>query len=352
VTVILTKVGPDTLAAFQAENLTDSGFIVPAGTQLFSGVSVDAGTTFDTAKVFARARTRALLDDLNITFDVTPPVIALDGSDPLNISCGSTYTDPGATATDDFDGDISGDIVVDFSGVDTNTPGNYTVFYDVSDASGNAATQVQRQVIVGSCADTQAPVITLQGSNPVDVNCGATYSDAGATASDNVDNALALTAAIVVGGDTVDTATPGTYEITYNVLDTAGNPALEVTRTVNVLSNCPLITIDGPSGPVLEGDSVTLSVVAPTLTGSVTYEWLKDGDVLGGESFDSLILTNVSLDDAGEYVVVVTDQSKAEFPPSAPFTLVVNPVNGVPLVAWPAAIALGAALLVTIRRKK
>lgn len=44
-----------------------------------------------------------------------------------------------------------------------------------------------------------------------------------------------LTGEIVVGGDTVDTNTVGTYIITYNVTDTEGNTADEATRTVNVV---------------------------------------------------------------------------------------------------------------------
>jgi len=264
VTVVLTKVGADTKVSLQAENLTDGGFIIPALTQTLAGVSVDAGTTFDTAKAFARIRTRSLLDDLNISFDVTPPSLAVDGDNPLNIPCGGPFSDPGATSVDNFDGDISASVVADTSGLDVNTQGSYNVLYNVSDASGNAATQVVRQVIVGTCADTTPPVITLNGTDPVQVNCGAVYSDAGASATDNVDNPVTLTAAIVVGGlGAINTAVPGDYTVTYNVQDTAGNPAVQVTRTVRVLNNCsdatpPVITLNG-SDPALVncGDTYT-----------------------------------------------------------------------------------------------
>ena len=71
----------------------------------------------------------------------------------------------------------------------------------------------------GQCGSTcVAPVITLTGSN-VTVNVGDTYTDAGATASDDEEGDI--TANIVVGGDTVDTATAGTYTITYDVSDGA-----------------------------------------------------------------------------------------------------------------------------------
>ncbi|WP_345278251.1 immunoglobulin-like domain-containing protein, partial [Litoribaculum gwangyangense] len=56
----------------------------------------------------------------------------------------------------------------------------------------------------------------------------------GATASDNKDGDI--TANIVIGGDIVNTNIPGSYIITYNVSDAAGNAATQVTRTVNVTS--------------------------------------------------------------------------------------------------------------------
>ena len=53
-----------------------------------------------------------------------------------------------------------------------------------------------------------------------------------------------LTAKVVVGGDTVDTSVLGVYTVTYNVSDTAGNAAVQVTRTVAVAdTTAPVITL-------------------------------------------------------------------------------------------------------------
>lgn len=88
-------------------------------------------------------------------------------------------------------------------------------------------------IVETSGPDTEAPVITLNGNATVNVNLNGTYTEQGATATDNVDGDL--TSSIVIAGDTVDTSTLGTYIVTYNVSDAAGNPAVEVTRTVNVV---------------------------------------------------------------------------------------------------------------------
>ena len=81
------------------------------------------------------------------------------------------------------------------------------------------------------------PLITLNGSETIEVTQGVMYVDAGATALDEKDGDL--TANIVVGGDAVDTDTLGTYTITYNVIDSDGNAAQEVTRTVRVVTAEP-----------------------------------------------------------------------------------------------------------------
>lgn len=87
------------------------------------------------------------------TFDVTifdeeSPTITLIGESPVSIDVfPGPYVDAGATAFDNVDGDVSADIQIDSSGVDTTRPGTYTVFLSVSDSSGNVA-EVTRTVDV------------------------------------------------------------------------------------------------------------------------------------------------------------------------------------------------------------
>ncbi|WP_298500526.1 immunoglobulin-like domain-containing protein, partial [uncultured Algibacter sp.] len=111
--------------------------------------------------------------------------ITLIGSSVIDLNVGDTYSEQGATATDDLDGDITVNIVIGGDVVDTNTAGTYLITYNVSDAVGNPATQVVRTVNV--IPDTTAPVITLIGSSVIDLNVGDTYSEQGATATDDLD---------------------------------------------------------------------------------------------------------------------------------------------------------------------
>jgi len=161
--------------------------------------------------------------------DATPPVITLLGVTPVTIAQGSVYTDAGATALDNVDGNITANIVT-VNNVNTAVPGTYTVTYNVSDAAGNPATQVTRTVNV-TLLDITPPVITLLGVTPVTIAQGSVYTDAGATALDNVDGNIT---ANIVTVNNVNTAAVGTYSVTYNVSDAAGNAANQVTRTVNV----------------------------------------------------------------------------------------------------------------------
>lgn len=80
-----------------------------------------------------------------ISADTVPPVLTLIGSNPLEIEVGSPLTDPGATALDDVDGDLTSEITVSGS-VYTNLVGTYKLTYKVQDRSGNAAADAVRTV--------------------------------------------------------------------------------------------------------------------------------------------------------------------------------------------------------------
>ena len=84
---------------------------------------------------------------INVIEDSIAPVITLLGDATVSIEVGDTYIDAGATAKDNYDGDITSNIVT-VSNVDTAIVGSYTVTYDVSDANENAAATVTRLVTV------------------------------------------------------------------------------------------------------------------------------------------------------------------------------------------------------------
>jgi len=204
--------------------------------------------------------------------------------------------------------------------------------------------------------DTQSPVITLIGANPLQIYKGATFSDPGATGTDNRD----LTTSIVVTG-TVNTATVGIYTLNYNATDAAGNPAVQVTRTVNVVLD-PTIDTDGdgltdvqeaalgtnplladsdgdgaPDGvevtagtnpkqnfslpkPVITsqpvsitnmaGGSATFSVTATNPAGApsgLTYQWKKNTNIISGQTNQTLNLAPLTVLQSGSYSVVVAN---------------------------------------------
>jgi surface protein len=193
--------------------------------------------------------------------DTTPPVLELLGDNPMVILLNHPCKDPGATATDDQDGYVP---IQTTGTVDITTVGTYPIVYRATDTSGNTAekTRIIRVVSI----DTVPPVIALLGANPVTVLRGGTYTDAGATASDNFDGNLPSN---IVVTNPVQTDTIGTYTVRYNVSDSAGNAAAEVQRTVHVVADSGTfrlrIKTDNP------GTSGNKQFTIPTTAGGYDY---------------------------------------------------------------------------------
>ena len=179
--------------------------------------------------------------ETDVERDDVPEITLVDGD--LILECGDTFVEPGFSATDEEDGDLTSDVLVGGDTVNTSVPNIYVVTYDVTDSAGQSAPGKSRNVTV---LDTTSPTLELIGDDEVTVECGTSYNEQGATASDVCDSELDG-GDVFIGGDTVDTTTVGTYEVTYTVFDFSQNSA-EVSRLVHVVdTTAPVISLIGQS---------------------------------------------------------------------------------------------------------
>ncbi len=236
---VITMIGKDTLSIYQGETFTDPGATaednldgdISSKIKVTGNVNTEkAGdyklkyTVSDVAGNVSDTAVRVV----NVVPDDIKPVITMIGKDTLSIYQGETFTDPGATAKDNIDGDISSEIKVT-GNVNTEKTGVYKLEYTVADAAGNLSDTVVR--VVNVVPDKVKPVITLIGESSVTVNKGTVFTDPGATATDNIQGDIS--SEIKVTGD-VNTDIADIYKITYTVSDLSGNEADPVVRTVEV----------------------------------------------------------------------------------------------------------------------
>ena len=160
--------------------------------------------------------------------DTLPPVLELVGDANVTIAVGVNFVDPGATANDFAEGNLTDSITVTGL-VNSSNPGDYLLTYSISDQAGNSATQIFRQVSVRSLA---SPVITLLGPASVTLEQGTPFIDPGVTAFDAFDGNLT---SLVRAENNLDVNVPGTHHIYYSVVNASGLAAEEVFRTIIVL---------------------------------------------------------------------------------------------------------------------
>lgn len=147
--------------------------------------------------------------------------------------------------------------------------------------------------------------------------------------------------------DNVQTSQAGNYTVVVSngAGNATSNPAV---LTVNPAATAPTITTHPQSQTVAAGTTVTFAVVA-TGSAPLSYQWLKDGQNLSGQTAPTLTLNNVQASDAGSYTVLVSNS--AGNATSNPATLTLNPTGTSPGIAervLPARYVAGAAFTVTL----
>ena len=257
---------------------------------------------------------------LRVTFDRTPPMITLVGDSMLPVIVNSTYVDPGASCTDNIDGDLTGSMT-NSSDVDTAVLGQYAFTYTCIDAAGNSAQQSRTVMVNAAPPVNTAP--TVNAGTDQEVVEGATVTLSG-TATDG-DPEDALTYEWTHDDSLAITfATPAALSTTFAAPDVAANTTVTVTLTVNdgtvdVTDTLQVTITDSPNRPptvnagtdqeVVEGATVTLSGTATDgdPEDALTYEWTHDDSLaITITDSDSLSASFAAPDVAANTTVTVT----------------------------------------------
>jgi hypothetical protein len=206
--------------------------------------------------------------------DTQAPQVALLGSAAEELECGSSYVDPGVSATDACV--TAPNVQVLASGtVDTIHPGTYSRTYRAADPSGNTSAAVSRTVKV---TDSLPPIVALKGLSTMTLGCAAPYVEPGATVIDACQGDVSDR--LTVAGS-VDASHAGSYVLTYGATDSLGHAAAPVTRTVTVTnSQGPAITLQGANPLPLEcvrdwysePGATAVDGCSGDITGSMTIE--------------------------------------------------------------------------------
>jgi len=234
----------------------------------------------------------------------TPPTITLVGANPFNMTVGTVFTDPGATADDLEDGNLTSQIVRTGS-INASTTGTYVLTYVVKD-SGNLYATTTRTVNVNPVGDSNSPAVTLT-ANPSSITVGATSTLTWTSTNTNSCSAVWTTATSTSGSK--DVAPGVTTE--YSISCTGTNGTVSATTTVTVTSVPPVNPPGGGGGggggslsggrrhPVVVGE-ILGATSCLYLIDYIKIDWVNDPiEVLKVQSFlnvfekESLSLTGV-----------------------------------------------------------
>ncbi len=232
-------------------------------------------------------------DSLSTAVDTVKPVITLNGASKVVIPVNTTYIDPGATASDDIDGDLTSNIEVT-NLVDTTKVGIYTIHYNVSDFSGNPADEMFRTVQVEAEIFTAKPVVQI-GVNPSTNSTGLFIG-----IKDIKDDK----------GTIINDKTLTSYQLELDYDPTKAS----VLDVYNELNLGTLVKTTNPS--TTNPSNSTVSITNTFDQGSPNFDKLVFVPiVLTGSATDSTIITVkfIDLTDEGMNKVVVSDPVELKF---------------------------------------
>jgi len=295
-------------------------------TQTVSHVYANAGTYSGTVVVSGTSHV-----ECNITTKInTPPTIVLNGLDPITVTVGDIFTDPGATAND-IEDDIKDQLVLSTTVVDTTDTGTYILVYSITDSGGLTAS-VTRNVNVVPVGICLKPVISSALTASVQVNQAFSYTiTVNATEPVSIIDGYSVTGLpsglsfATTTGNPVISGTP-TATGTFNI-------GLSATNICGATTGTLVLTVTGGGG----GGGNTAPVI--TLIGTSTVNIIVGDTYIdaGATAFDaedhditsSIVRTgSVATSTVGTYTLTfnVTDSGGLSAVPVSR-TIIVNPIG-------------------------
>jgi Domain of unknown function (DUF5011) len=194
--------------------------------------------------------------------NIVPVITLTRGKDTIKLNNGDKWVDPGYSASDNKDGDITSKVAVDTTSFNSDrTDILCKVTYHVKDNAGNPATEY-RYVQFGKIVQDVPPSFYLEGKlvtkeTAYSINLKSKTKTVTAKDKDGLD----ISSSIKRTG-TFDSTTIGSYALTYSVKDKDFVEAtLKVTITVidaNKDTTKPVITIKGRNPDTVSIDSVAI----------------------------------------------------------------------------------------------
>ena len=298
--------------------INDGPAIFPLGVTTVTFSATDSDGNTDTAQATVTVA------------DQTAPLITLLGAASITLNVGDPFTDPGATANDNVDGDLTLAIVTG-GAVNTGAVGLYTLTYDVTDAVGNAASQVTRGVSVQTGG---TPVVTPLPITVAAVDATGTPATesaivaflAGASATDLEDGPIAT-----ITNDAPAQFALGVTTVTFSATDSSSNTG-QAQATVTVA--------DQTSPLVVPPADIT---VAATGTGGIaTSDPAIDAFLTGASATDNVDGTIATISNnaptpsipVGDTTVTFSATDAAGNTGTAQATVTVTPFVAVQMVAF------------------
>ncbi|MBC1799979.1 LPXTG cell wall anchor domain-containing protein [Listeria booriae] len=214
---------------------------------------------------------------VTVTVFSQPVIVAQD----TTLYVGDTFDIlKGVSARDLKDGDITINVMVKESTVDTSKSGEYKVTYEVTNSVGETTTKTVKVTVLSK------PTIVAEDTR---LYVGDSFNPLkDMTANDAKDGDI--TSSVTIKENTVDTTKPGEYKVTYEVTNSVGETTTKTVK-VTVLSK-----------PVITAENTTLYVgdIFDALK-DVSADDLKDGDITASVTIKE---NTVDTSKPGEYKVI------------------------------------------------